>query len=671
MSTIAFAIGWLLDIIFGDPVRLPHPIVYFGKAISFFEHRLNKGPWRRLKGAVTATGLISATYAAFFLLNHFIKPFPYLYIPVCAICVFYCLAGKTLIQEVRWVFEALDRSLDEGRKQVARIVGRDTSELSAQEVRKAALETLAENLSDGVIAPMFWFAILGFPGMMAYKMVNTLDSMIGYHSERYVRFGTIAARIDDIANYIPARLTALLMITVELRPQLLRFVWHYGDKHASPNSGYPESALAGILNCRFGGPHYYFGEYFPKPYIGDNERELNTTDMKRATAVNRKSEILMAIIVILLSLAPLSINAQETYGTQKDMPVFYEQMKSLLTFPWAWQNKREMEFGDWKKQAREKVFETMQIAPPAPTEHSFDVVASEKRDGYTAKKISFYVNAWEKTYAYLLIPDKAKKNAAILLLHDHGAHFSIGKEKMVRPLSVDSARMADADEWAGKCYDGQYFGDLLAQHGYVVLATDALFWGERGRMEGVRYDSQQALAANMMQMGGSWGAYITWDDIRSAEFLASLPFVDKKRIGCCGFSMGSYRSWMTSALTDVISASASICWMNDTEHLMSLSNNQNKGGSAYSMLVPALRQLMDYPDVAALACPKPALFFNGERDKLMPVAGVDNCYHRMHEVWSSQNADSNLITRLWPEKHFFNKAMQTEVISFFDTMLRR
>ena len=150
------------------------------------------------------------------------------------------------------VFEAVDRSLDEGRRQVGRIVGRDTSALSAQEVRTAALETLAENLSDGVIAPLFWYAVLGVPGMMAYKMVNTLDSMIGYRNERYRQFGCIAARIDDVANYIPARLTALLMIIVSGRLSLFRFVGKYGSRHASPNSGYPEAALAGILNCRFG-----------------------------------------------------------------------------------------------------------------------------------------------------------------------------------------------------------------------------------------------------------------------------------------------------------------------------------------------------------------------------------------------------------------------------------
>ena len=204
------------------------------------------------------------------------------------------------------VFEAVDHSLDEGRKQVARIVGRDTSALSAQEVRTAALETLAENLSDGVIAPLFWYAVLGVPGMMAYKMVNTLDSMIGYRNERYRQFGCIAARIDDVANYIPARLTALLMILVSGRFSLLRFVGKYGSRHASPNSGYPEAALAGILNCRFGGPHYYFGEEVWKPFIGKNERALTTEDMKKAVCVNRQAEVLMVVLVWLTILLSLS-----------------------------------------------------------------------------------------------------------------------------------------------------------------------------------------------------------------------------------------------------------------------------------------------------------------------------------------------------------------------------
>ena len=293
-------IGWLLDLVLGDPAWLPHPVVGFGKLIAFGERYLNKGSHRRLRGALMSLALIALVFALTWLFLSVLPPLGE--VGGGALLIFFCLAGTTLIREVREVFLALDRSLEEGRKQVARIVGRDTSELSAQEVRTAALETLAENLSDGVIAPLFWFAILGTPGMLAYKMVNTLDSMIGYKTERYKDFGCWAAHIDDIANYIPARLTALLMVIAVGKPHLTGFVWRNGRNHASPNSGWPEAALAGILDCRFGGPHYYFGELFDKPYIGTNDRPLTTVDMRIAVQVNRKAEIMMVALTALVAI---------------------------------------------------------------------------------------------------------------------------------------------------------------------------------------------------------------------------------------------------------------------------------------------------------------------------------------------------------------------------------
>ena len=339
-NPFSLLIGWLLDLFFGDPQKLPHPVVWFGKMIASCEHSLNKGSHRKLKGALTAISLILFVFALVWMLRKILGIFalfifdgtreqvyqiPILLYIFDAIAIFYCLAGTTLIREVREVFLALDRSLEEGRKQVARIVGRDTSELSAQEVRTAALETLAENLSDGVIAPLFWLAILGTPGMLAYKMVNTLDSMIGYKTDRYRDFGCWAAHIDDIANYIPARLTAFLMILPRLVTinthggsrstsgrllptgrknlftfhfSLFTFVRKYGRCHASPNSGYPESALAAILDCRFGGPHYYFGQLFDKPYIGTNDRPLTTADMQTAVRINRIAEVLMVLLTL-------------------------------------------------------------------------------------------------------------------------------------------------------------------------------------------------------------------------------------------------------------------------------------------------------------------------------------------------------------------------------------
>lgn len=315
---LALLIGWGLDLLLGDPAFLPHPVVYFGKWIAFFERRWNNGENRKVKGGVLAVMSILLVYVLTCAILELLGCLPValamlLRLGLSSILVFYCLAGRTLRQEVRMVFEAVDRSLEEGRTQVARIVGRDTACLSAQEVRTAALETQAENLSDGVIAPLFWLLLLGVPGMMTYKMVNTLDSMIGYQNERYKDFGCWAAHIDDIANYLPARLTAFLMILVgyvgrTFRPfipqirrslrELAAFVLRYGPKHASPNSGWPEAALAGILDCRFGGSHSYFGSEFYKPHIGENARELVTQDMRLTLHIALGAEVLFVMLLL-------------------------------------------------------------------------------------------------------------------------------------------------------------------------------------------------------------------------------------------------------------------------------------------------------------------------------------------------------------------------------------
>lgn len=389
------------------------------------------------------------------------------------------------------------------------------------------------------------------------------------------------------------------------------------------------------------------------------------------TLTNMKHKLLPLLFASLLSLSTASAQTDSTaYEVTGNMPVFYQQMKQQLTYPLAWGKAEEKDFAKWKAQARHVLAECMQNLQPAPKAYAMEVTDREQRDGYEARKIRFNLSEWSRVPAYLLVPEGKGPFPAIVLLHDHGAHFSIGKEKMVRPFHVAPEIMEDADQWARQCYDGQYVGDYLARHGYVVLAVDALFWGERGRKEGTSYDAQQALASNFLQMGASWGAFINVDDMRSAEFLASLPFVDKKRVGSLGFSMGAYRSWMLAALTDVVRASASVCWMNTTEHLMTLTNNQNKGGSAYAMLIPALRRYLDYPHVASIACPKPTLFFNGTRDKLFPIEGVRDAYREMEAVWQSQGASDHLVTKLWDEKHFFNKEMQKETLEFFDRWLK-
>jgi adenosylcobinamide-phosphate synthase len=318
LTTLVLALGplvagWSLDLLLGDPARLPHPVVGFGRLISSGERWLNRGAHRVAKGGVLAVGLVAATGGAVWGLRVGLTHIsPWLWAAAATILIFYSLAGTTLIREVREVFRALDRSLDQGRAQVARIVGRDTSGLSAHQVRTAALETLAENLNDGVVAPLFWLAVGGVPAMVAYKMVNTLDSMIGYRTERYAEFGRVAARLDDAAGWIPARLTALLMVALAprstrpddathpdgaTRRDLWRSVRRFGPAHSSPNSGWPEAALAGALDCRFGGPHDYFGRRVDKPWIGLRDRPLTTRDMRIAIAINRRVELAALLLV--------------------------------------------------------------------------------------------------------------------------------------------------------------------------------------------------------------------------------------------------------------------------------------------------------------------------------------------------------------------------------------
>ena len=292
-------LGWLMDLSLGDPEHLPHPIVWFGKLITWGDKRLNQQSNRLIKGGLYSTFLIlfvfALTWGILLLAN---RIHPLLAITINTLGIFFFLAGKTLRREVKLVFDAVDQSVEDGRKQLSRIVGRDTSQLSPQQIRIGALETLAENLSDGVIAPLFWFLIFGLPGMAAYKMINTLDSMIAYKNDKYKDFGCWAAHIDDIANYIPARLTAILMLLVSGNLKKYSFVRKYCKLHLSPNSGYPESALAGILDCRFGGPNIYYGKVVDKPYIGDNPRELTLQDAQKAIRVNLYTEALMVILLI-------------------------------------------------------------------------------------------------------------------------------------------------------------------------------------------------------------------------------------------------------------------------------------------------------------------------------------------------------------------------------------
>ncbi len=303
--TLPLVAGYLLDLLLGDPYHWPHPVKLFGKLINRGERRLNKGSKRLFKGALMTIVLVTLVWAVLHFLFQILtlNPILYLYYPMASIMVFWGLANRNLIDEAKKVEWALAHEGPEaGRRQLSCIVGRDTAQLTPTQIRTAVLETLSENLSDGVIAPLFYYLLGGLPLMFAYKMINTLDSMIGYKNDRYRLFGRFAARLDDVANFVPARLTAILMIAVSMSSRGLRFILKYGHQHASPNAGYPESALAGILDCRFGGPNIYHGQVVQKPYIGHQSRELTNKDLKKACAINHKVTLLMVGVTLFLLL---------------------------------------------------------------------------------------------------------------------------------------------------------------------------------------------------------------------------------------------------------------------------------------------------------------------------------------------------------------------------------
>ena len=286
--------GFVLDAVFGDPAWLPHPVVYMGKAISALEKglraRLPKTPEGELWGGrILAFCLPVGTFA----LTSLICIGAAALHPLLGLAVqmFWCgqaLAAKGLVQESTNVYRELTKpDLPAARIAVSRIVGRDTQALTAEGVTKAAVETVAENASDGVIAPLLYMLLGGAPLALTYKAINTMDSMVGYKNERYLRFGRAAAKLDDIANYLPSRIAALLWVAAAaLTGNDARSAWRIWRRdrrnHASPNSAQTESACAGALNVQLAGPAYYFGQYYPKPTIGDAVRPIEPEDIRRA-----------------------------------------------------------------------------------------------------------------------------------------------------------------------------------------------------------------------------------------------------------------------------------------------------------------------------------------------------------------------------------------------------
>ena len=373
-----------------------------------------------------------------------------------------------------------------------------------------------------------------------------------------------------------------------------------------------------------------------------------------------------SIIVALLLISSFALaQKREKYEFKRNLPVYADSLIADFDFPLAWGNSDIKDFGEWKKSARQKVFDCMLMPPPAPSNgYETKVLFEEQREGYKARKIEIRLSRYYTVPAYVLIPDGKGPFPAVNCLHDHGAHLFIGKEKMIRPLACeDSTVIKDAQEWL-KGYEGQFFGDYLAKNGYVVFSADAPMWGERGQMEGPKRNTYDMIAGNMMMYGIDLSAWMTYDDIAGTEYLAQMPEVDASRIGCTGWSMGAYRAWMLSALSDRIKVGAAVCWMVTSDEQLSFKYDRTETGG-FANCYPGLRRWLDYPHVASIACPKPMLFINGSQDKLFPVAGVEKAFATMHTTWESQGAGDKIETELWDMPHSCWKNSQQRVLDFF------
>ncbi len=316
---------YICDLIIGDPRWLPHPIRCIGRFITAIEslvRRFTNSPFsERVGGGGVVFTVVISTFILSSLFVTALNPLKdilllnqlNLYHLLIGIAGSFTIALRSLIVDTMGVLRAVGRGeIELARKRLSYLVGRDTERLDENGIIRATVETIAENASDGVVAPLFYFALGGFPLAMAYKAVNTLDSMLGYKNERYRYFGFIAAKVDDIANYLPARITAALILAAAMLLRIffrgvrikkaVRILLRDGRKHPSPNAGIPEAAMAGVLGVVLGGPSYYGGQLHEKPYIGSGREELRPRDGFLAEGILFLSGSMAVVLFVVLTL---------------------------------------------------------------------------------------------------------------------------------------------------------------------------------------------------------------------------------------------------------------------------------------------------------------------------------------------------------------------------------
>lgn len=366
---------------------------------------------------------------------------------------------------------------------------------------------------------------------------------------------------------------------------------------------------------------------------------------------------------LLLLLLALPLHADQLIDQQ--LPDFYQQLIPQEHYPLSWQPKHFNDIQQWHTKGRAALREAL-LWPDEPVDFAAKLLKTEARDGYSAQLWSVQLTKQSRVQLMLLQPDNTAPAPAVLLLHDHGARFDIGKEKLIKPFVAD-ARLPSAQQWADKYFSANFIGDALAKQGYLVLAADTFGWSDRGPIE---YDAQQAVAGNMFMLGRSLAGMAAYEDLQLVEYLKQLPQADSSRLAVLGFSMGAFRAWQVAALTDDIKTGVAVAWLNSYRHLLTPGNNILKGQSAFYMLHPGLAAKLDIPDIAALAAPKAMLFINGGKDQLMPQAGVEQAYQQLAAVWQAHGAPDKLTTTLYPQYgHEFNAEQQQQVFSWLATQL--
>lgn len=377
-----------------------------------------------------------------------------------------------------------------------------------------------------------------------------------------------------------------------------------------------------------------------------------------------------SLMLALTLLASVSASAQEEWQTQGvvegNLPAGWQTLKTQMRYPDSWLSGKYNNFPQWKAHSRQ-LFRNALLTPNATKPFAPHTITREDRGSYTAEKLAITITDDNRIAALLLMPKTPGPHPAIVLLHDHGSKFDIGKEKVIRPWD-DAEKLASAQAWADKFFSGKFIGDELAKRGYAVIAIDSPGWGDRGPMV---YEQQQALASNYFNLGRSLGGEVAYEDMRTVDFIASHPQVDNQRIGVVGFSMGGFRAWQLAGLSDKVAATAVISWFGTYNGLMQPGNNVLRGQSAFYMLHPGMPAHMDIPDIASIAAPKPMLIYSGGKDKLFPAEAVQEAFTKVEKVWSSQNAADKLVTKTWPELgHVFYQEQQDEVFPWLDKWLK-